>query len=82
MLPVPRTASGAVVGLGPVMLVSVTCLLAVGLSSPSPVGWAMLAIGLMGLAVSWALVGQERRIRELEQQLRAPDREPTSAHVK
>jgi hypothetical protein len=65
--------AGPVVRVVPVLLVSVGCLLAVGLGAPSPVGWAMLAVGLLGLAVASAVVGQERRIRELE--LRLGDRE-------
>jgi hypothetical protein len=60
--------------LAPVLMVSVACLVAVGLSTPSPVGWAMLAIGLLGLAVAWALFGQERRIRDLERRLAARER--------
>jgi hypothetical protein len=66
--------AGAAIRLAPVLMVSVTCLMAVGLSGPSPVGWAMLAIGLLGLAVMWALVGQERRIRELERKVVADER--------
>jgi hypothetical protein len=64
---------GPVVRVLPVLIVSVGCLLAVGLGAPTPVGWAMLAVGLLGLAVAWALVGQERRIKELK--LRLGDRE-------
>jgi hypothetical protein len=63
------TSAGPVVRVLPVLLVSVGCLLAVGLGAPSPVGWAMLAVGLLGLAVAWGLVGQERRIKELERQI-------------
>jgi MYXO-CTERM domain-containing protein len=37
---------------------------------PSDAGWAILAVGLLGLAAAWALAAQERRIRELERQLR------------
>ena len=67
-------AGSAALRVAPVLMVSVVCLLAVGLSSPSPVGWAMLAVGLLGLAATWAFVGQERRIRELERQLAATGR--------
>ncbi|MDB5312949.1 MAG: hypothetical protein JWO38_7151 [Gemmataceae bacterium] len=54
----------------PILAVSSACLAAVIATSPSSLGWPVLAIGLLGLAVAWALVGQERRIRELERQLR------------
>jgi hypothetical protein len=30
----------------------------------------VLAVGLLGLAVAWALAGQERRIAELDRKLR------------
>lgn len=65
VLPTTRpTTSGAIVRVAPVLMVTVACLLAVGLSTPSPAGWPMLGVGLLGLAASWALVGQERRIRD------------------
>jgi hypothetical protein len=76
--PTPQTASSSVVRIGPVLLVSAGCLLAVGLSAPSPVGWAMLAIGLMGLAVAWGLAGQERRICQLERRLQEAEHERAS----
>lgn len=67
-------STGAFVRVAPVLMVSVACLLAVGLSAPSPVGWAMLAVGFLGLAAAWAVLGQERRIRELERRLAANER--------
>src|SRR5262245_7162796 len=49
---------------------AVACLV-VALATPaSDAGWAVLAVGLLGLAVASALSGQERRIRDLERQLR------------
>jgi hypothetical protein len=62
--------NGALIRVAPVLMVSATCLAAMLVSPVSPVGWAMLAIGALGLAVAWALLRQERRIHELEQQLR------------
>jgi hypothetical protein len=57
----------------PVWAVAIACV-AVFLAIPGPpVGWPMLAIGLLGLAVAWALTGQDRRIRELEREIRVRD---------
>jgi hypothetical protein len=54
----------------PILGVAVGCLVAFVTTLPSDAGWAVLAVGLLGLAVAWALNGQERRIRDLERQLR------------
>jgi hypothetical protein len=66
----PPAGHGATVRVAPVLMVSATCLAAMLVSPVSPVGWAMLAVGALGLSVARALTTQERRIRELEEQLR------------
>jgi peptidoglycan/LPS O-acetylase OafA/YrhL len=50
--------------------VAVACLVAALATPASDAGWAVLAVGLLGLAVAWVLSDQERRIRHLERQLR------------
>jgi hypothetical protein len=55
----------------PVVAVAVACMALVIATPPSDAGWAVLAVGLLGLASAWALAGQERRIRDLEWQLRS-----------
>jgi hypothetical protein len=70
----PPAGHGATVRVAPVLMVSATCLAAMLVSPVSPVGWAMLAVGALGLAVAWALTSQERRIRELEVQLQEAGR--------
>jgi hypothetical protein len=64
---------GPISRLLPVVGVSVACLAAVVAGTPSPVGWVMLAVGVLGLAVAWALASQEKRIRELERLLSERD---------
>ena len=73
VIPAQRTSTfGPVARVAPVVMVTIVCLLAVGLSTPSPAGWPMLGVALLGLAASWALIGQERRIRELERRVGGP----------
>jgi hypothetical protein len=50
--------------------VAIACLVAALATPASDAGWAVLAVGLLGLAVAWVLSDQERRIRHLERQLR------------
>jgi MFS family permease len=59
-------STGAGGRLLPVGIVSCACMVVAVVGSESPLGWAMLAVGLLGLGVVWALAGQERRLRELE----------------
>jgi hypothetical protein len=67
----PRQAPDrAGVRLLPILGVAGVCLVAVVATPASDAGWAVLAVALLALAVAWALGGQERRIRELELQLR------------
>jgi hypothetical protein len=54
----------------PVFAVAAGCVVASLVSPPSTAGWAVVAVGLLGLAVGCALVGQERRIAVLERRLR------------
>jgi hypothetical protein len=62
--------AGPLVRLLPIFALSSGCLIAAILGRPSPAGWAVLAVGLLGFAAAWAFAGQERRIRELERRLR------------
>jgi hypothetical protein len=70
----PAVGPGPVVRQWPVLAVSAACLVAAVVTPPSPAGWATLGVGLLGCAVAWILAGQERRLRELEQQLRQRER--------
>jgi hypothetical protein len=56
-----------------VWIVSGLCLVAVVGTPFSPAWKAVLAAGVLGVAVAWALGGQERRIRELERRLAETD---------
>jgi hypothetical protein len=65
----------------PLVAVSVTCLVVTIVSPPSNLGWVVFAVGLQGLAAAWAITGQERRIRELERQLRETRTPEPEAHA-
>jgi hypothetical protein len=72
----PRSATASGRGLGgpvgrvlPAATVAVCCIIAALVAPPSAAGWAVLAVGLLGLGVVWALIGQERRLRELERRV-------------
>jgi hypothetical protein len=66
----PSERRGPSPRLWPVVAVAAACLLATVTTRASDAGWAALAVGLLGLAVGWALLGQDRRIRELEREVR------------
>ena len=53
-----------------VFSMAMICFVASLVTPPSTTGWAVVAVGLLGLAVGCALVGQERRIASLEHRLR------------
>jgi hypothetical protein len=82
-----RAAAGSVVRLGPTVAVAAGCLAVVIVGPPSPAGWPMLGVGLLGLAVAWALSAQERQVRTLKRRVRALKRqlrdravEPANSH--
>ena len=54
----------------PVLAVSVGALLGAARLAPSEVALALLAVGLLGLAVAWVLYRQERRLDALERRPR------------
>jgi hypothetical protein len=50
------------------------CLAAWAATPPSAAGPAVLALGLFGLVIAWALAGQERRLRRLEARVKTLER--------
>jgi hypothetical protein len=58
VMPAPRVLA--------VVAASAGCLILAAVGAPSGAGPAVLALGLLGLVVAWALFGQERRLRRLE----------------
>jgi hypothetical protein len=92
--PVRHPPAGPVVRLGPILAVTVGSLAVVIVGPPSPSGWPMLCVGLLGLAVAWALSSLEhqvraqrrrlgtlkRRVRTLRRQLRERTAEPAGSN--
>jgi len=58
----------------PTLLLALIFLAASLLTPPSEIGRAILAVGLLGLFVAWALIGQERHIRRAERRIRELER--------